>query len=73
MLVLFGLLFWRQAVAAIGKGTDVYLFLIGMMLLSEVALPIANPANLVVFGAQLPALSERLRWGLRMARCRPEG
>jgi arsenical pump membrane protein len=142
MLVLFNLLSWREAVAAVGKCTDVYLFLIGMMLLSEVArkeglfdwlatqavrhargsekrlfliiyvvgtlvtvflsndatavvmtpavyattraaqveplpylficafvanaasfvLPIANPANLVVFGAQMPALSEWLRY-----------
>jgi arsenical pump membrane protein len=140
MLVLFNLLSWQQAVAAVGKGTDVYLFLIGMLLLSEVArkeglfdwlatqavrhargsekrlfliiyvvgtlvtvflsndatavvmtpavyattraaqveplpylficafvanaasfvLPIANPANLVVFGGQMPALSEWL-------------
>src|SRR5260370_7690999 len=37
MLVLFNLLSWQAAVAAIGRGTDVYLFLIGMMLLSEVA------------------------------------
>jgi arsenical pump membrane protein len=36
-LVAFGLLPWRDAVAAAGKGTDVYLFLIGMMLLAEVA------------------------------------
>jgi arsenical pump membrane protein len=142
MLVLFNLLSWPEAVAAIGRGTDVYLFLIGMMLLSEVArkeglfdwvatqtvrhargsakrlflivyvvgalvtvflsndatavvmtpavyattraaqveplpyllicafvanaasfvLPIANPANLVVFGTQMPALSEWLRY-----------
>ena len=142
MLVLFNLLSWQEAVAAVGKGTDVYLFLIGMMLLSEVArkeglfdwlatqavshargsakrlfliiyvvgtlvtvflsndatavvmtpavyattraaqveplpylficafvanaasfvLPIANPANLVVFGWQMPALSEWLRY-----------
>ena len=142
MLVLFNLLPWWEAVAAVGKGTDVYLFLIGMMLLSEVArkeglfdwlatqavrhargsgkrlfliiyvvgtlvtvflsndatavvmtpavyattraaqveplpylficafvanaasfvLPIANPANLVVFGGQMPALSEWLRY-----------
>ncbi len=141
MLVLFNLLSWQAAVAAIGRGTDVYLFLIGMMLLSEVArkeglfnwlatqavmhargsakrlfltiyvvgalvtvllsndatavvmtpavyaatrtaqveplpylficafianaasfvLPIGNPANLVVFGGQMPALSEWLR------------
>src|ERR1700738_1956057 len=141
MLVLFNLLSWQAAVAAVGKGTDVYLFLIGMMLLSEVArkqglfdwlatqavlhargsakrlflivyvagtlvtvllsndatavvmtpavyaatraaqveplpyllicafianaasfvLPIANPANLVVFGGQMPALPEWLR------------
>ena len=142
MLVLFNLLSWQQAVAAVGKGADVYLFLIGMMLLSEVArkeglfdwlatqavthargsakrlfliiyvvgtlvtvflsndatavvmtpavyaatraaqveplpyllicafianaasfvLPIANPANLVVFGGQMPVLSEWLRY-----------
>ncbi|KRR04454.1 arsenic transporter [Bradyrhizobium valentinum] len=142
MLVLFNLLSWQEAVAAVGKGTDVYLFLIGMMLLSEVArkeglfdwlatqavrhargsakrlfliiyvvgtlvtvflsndatavvmtpavyattraaqveplpylficafvanaasfvLPIANPANLVVFGGQMPALSDWLRY-----------
>jgi arsenical pump membrane protein len=37
VLVGFGLLPWREAVAAAGKGTDVYLFLVGMMLLSEVA------------------------------------
>jgi arsenical pump membrane protein len=142
MLVLFNLLPWQLAVAAVGSGTDVYLFLIGMMLLSEVArkeglfdwlatqavahargsakrlfliiyvvgtlvtallsndatavvmtpavyaatraaqveplpyllicafianaasfvLPIANPANLVVFGGQMPTLSEWLRY-----------
>ena len=139
-LVLFNLLPWQEAVTAVGRGADVYLFLIGMMLLSEVArkeglfdwlateavthargsakrlfliiyvigilvtsflsndatavvmtpavfaaaraaqveplpylficafianaasfsLPIANPANLVVFGRQMPALSEWL-------------
>ncbi len=37
VLVAFGLLPWRDAVAAAEKGTDVYLFLIGMMLLAEVA------------------------------------
>ena len=37
MLVLLGLLPWRDALAAAGKGTDVYFFLIGMMLLAEVA------------------------------------
>ena len=37
MLVLFNLLSWQVAVAAVGRGTDVYLFLIGMMLLSGVA------------------------------------
>jgi arsenical pump membrane protein len=37
ILVAFGLLSWRDAVAAVARGTDVYLFLIGMMLLSEVA------------------------------------
>jgi arsenical pump membrane protein len=37
ILVVFGLLPWRDALAAAGRGTDVYLFLVGMMLLSEVA------------------------------------
>jgi arsenical pump membrane protein len=37
VLVGFGLLPWRDAAAAAAKGTDVYLFLIGMMLLAEVA------------------------------------
>lgn len=36
-LVVLGLLPWSAAIAAIGKGADVYLFLIGMMLLSEIA------------------------------------
>ena len=37
VLVLAGLLPWHDALAAAGKGTDVYLFLVGMMLLAEVA------------------------------------
>jgi arsenical pump membrane protein len=37
LLVLFKLLPWPEALAAAGKGTDVYLFLVGMMLLAEVA------------------------------------
>jgi arsenical pump membrane protein len=37
ILVLFGLLPLSQAVTAIAKGSDVYLFLTGMMLLSELA------------------------------------
>src|SRR5260370_18276906 len=36
-LVVFALLPWTSALQAIGKGTDVYLFLIGMMLLAELA------------------------------------
>ncbi|SIT45467.1 Arsenical pump membrane protein [Paraburkholderia ribeironis] len=36
LLVLLGLLPMHLAIEAIGKGTDVYLFLFGMMLLSEV-------------------------------------
>lgn len=36
-LVLLGLLPWRDALAGIGKGVDVYLFLIGMMLIAELA------------------------------------
>jgi arsenical pump membrane protein len=37
VLVLAGLLSWRDAGVAVGKGLDVYLFLAGMMLLSELA------------------------------------
>ncbi|CAH1649133.1 Arsenic transporter [Hyphomicrobiales bacterium] len=37
MLVAFGLLPWRDAMMAAGKGTDVYFFLVGMMLLAEIA------------------------------------
>ncbi len=37
LLVLTGLLGWHPALTAVGRGTDVYLFLVGMMLLSEVA------------------------------------
>lgn len=37
LLVLAGLLPWRDALAAAAKGTDVYLFLVGMMLLAEIA------------------------------------
>jgi arsenical pump membrane protein len=37
LLVAFNLMAWPEALAAAAKGTDVYFFLIGMMLLSEVA------------------------------------
>ena len=37
LLVLFNLLPWPDALAAAAKGTDVYLFLFGMMLLAEIA------------------------------------
>ncbi len=37
LLVALGLLPWQTAVAGVGKGTDVYLFLVGMMLLAEIA------------------------------------
>lgn len=37
LLVLLNLLPWREAIAAASKGVDVYFFLIGMMLLAEVA------------------------------------
>ena len=37
VLLVAGLLSWRTALGAVGKGTDVYLFLTGMMLLSETA------------------------------------
>ncbi len=36
-LVAFSLLPWTDALRGIGKGTDVYLFLVGMMLLAELA------------------------------------
>jgi arsenical pump membrane protein len=37
LLVAFGLLSWRDALFGAAKGTDVYLFLTGMMLLAELA------------------------------------
>ena len=37
MLLVLGLLPWLDGLKAVGKGADVYLFLIGMMLLSETA------------------------------------
>ena len=37
LLVLLRLLSWPDALAAAGKGTDVYFFLVGMMLLAELA------------------------------------
>jgi arsenical pump membrane protein len=37
LLVLMNLLSWPEALAAAGKGIDVYFFLVGMMLLAEVA------------------------------------
>ena len=37
MLLALGLLPWRDGLHAVGKGGDVYLFLVGMMLLSETA------------------------------------
>jgi arsenical pump membrane protein len=37
LLVAFGLLSWRDAMAGAVRGTDVYLFLTGMMLLAELA------------------------------------
>ena len=37
MLIVFGLLPWSDALKAVAKGTDVYLFLGGMMLLAELA------------------------------------
>jgi arsenical pump membrane protein len=36
-LIAFSLVPWRDALAAVGRGTDVYLFLAGMMLLAELA------------------------------------
>ncbi len=37
VLVVFGLLPWHEAATAVGRGLNVYLFLAGMMLLSELA------------------------------------
>ena len=37
ILVVAGLLPWHDALVGVGKGTDVYLFLTGMMLLAEIA------------------------------------
>ncbi|UMY19942.1 arsenic transporter [Methylobacterium organophilum] len=37
LLVVLGLMPWQVALQGVAKGTDVYLFLVGMMLLSEIA------------------------------------
>ena len=37
LLVVGSLVSWREAWIAVGRGTDVYLFLAGMMLLAELA------------------------------------
>jgi arsenical pump membrane protein len=37
IVVIFGLLPWRDALTGVARGTDVYLFLMGMMLLAELA------------------------------------
>ncbi|MDR7037613.1 MULTISPECIES: arsenic transporter [Methylobacterium] len=37
LLVVLGLMPWQVALEGVAKGTDVYLFLVGMMLLSEIA------------------------------------
>jgi arsenical pump membrane protein len=37
VLIVLGLIPWRDGMRAVGKGTDVYLFLTGMMLLAELA------------------------------------
>ena len=37
LLVLLNLLPWSEALTAAAKGTDVYVFLVGMLLLGEVA------------------------------------
>ena len=37
MRVALALVPWRDALSAVGRGTDVYLFLAGMMLLAELA------------------------------------
>ncbi|MDO0532047.1 SLC13 family permease, partial [Escherichia coli] len=37
LLVVLGLLPWQVALDGVSKGTDVYLFLVGMMLLAEIA------------------------------------
>ncbi|MEA1832353.1 arsenic transporter [Methylobacterium durans] len=37
LLVVLGLMPWHVALEGVAKGTDVYLFLVGMMLLSEIA------------------------------------
>lgn len=37
LLIVFGLLSWRDALTGVVRGTDVYLFLAGMMLLAELA------------------------------------
>src|ERR1051325_2782039 len=44
-LVVFGLLSWSDALVGVLKGTDVYLFLTGMMLLAELARLAASPVH----------------------------
>jgi arsenical pump membrane protein len=63
-LVVFALLPWTSALQAIGKGTDVYLFLIGMMLLAELARKEGLFDWLAALAARLARGSPRRLFGL---------
>ncbi len=56
-LVLLGFLPWQDALTGIEKGVDVYLFLIGMMLIAS------SPGS-----KACSTISQPLRWNMRPAR-----
>jgi arsenical pump membrane protein len=68
-LVAFGLLSWSDTLAGVLKGTDVYLFLAGMMLLAELARQACStgwrPLRSSTRAARRSGCS---RWSMRSAR-----
>ena len=64
LMVALGLLPWKLALAALGKGTDVYLFLIGMMLLAELGRREGLFAYLAAWAARRAKGSARLLFAL---------
>jgi arsenical pump membrane protein len=69
-LVALALVPWPDALCAIGRGTDVYLFLTGMMLLAELARKEGVLDWLAALSAQQARGSARAssRWSSRSAR-----
>src|SRR6267154_4130412 len=63
-LVALGLLPWSAALAGVAKGTDVYLFLVGMMLLAELARKEGLFDWLAAFAARQARGSPRRLFGL---------